>query len=98
MESTFKAPNIVCDGCAETIKKAVGSVAGVSDVRVEVPSKTVVVTHDGQTQREQLRGAMAEAGYPEGMTGAGHHAPSTLPGLVVLTPELKHTPSAEGPK
>ncbi len=84
MESTFQAPNIVCGGCAETIKKAVGSVEGVADVRVDISSKTVVVAHNEHASRGALAQALADAGYPEGKAEERSHAPAHFPGLVVL--------------
>lgn len=81
MKTTFSTPGIVCDGCASTIKEAVGSVAGVSTVDVDIAAKTVAVTHDETTTRETLAEALERSGYPEGppRTGTTHGtAPSSL--------------------
>jgi copper chaperone len=46
MTSTFSAPDIECDGCANSIKNALSKTPGVSAVSVDVNAKTVTVTHD----------------------------------------------------
>lgn len=38
--TTVTAPEIVCGGCAGSIKKALGNLEGVSAVEVDVPTKT----------------------------------------------------------
>jgi copper chaperone CopZ len=61
----FSAPDIECDGCANAIKKALGAVAGVSAVAVDVGAKTVAVTHDaGRAPRETVAAALDRAGFP----------------------------------
>lgn len=44
--TTFSAPDISCGGCANAIKKALGGVAGIDRVDVDVDAKTVTVAHD----------------------------------------------------
>src|SRR5262245_34891477 len=73
METTIAAPGITCEGCAATIKQALGAVGGVKSVEVDVPAKTVRVFHDQSASREALTGALAAAGYPEaGAASTGH--------------------------
>ena len=57
------APEIVCGGCAGSIKKALGKVAGVSDVDVDVASKKVTVKHGATVSRDQIVAALDNAGY-----------------------------------
>src|SRR5215213_4810211 len=64
METTLHAPGISCQGCANTISGALGGIAGVSGVRVDVASKRVTVDHAADVGREALEGALARAGYP----------------------------------
>jgi Cu+-exporting ATPase len=64
VESTFRAPGIICEGCADTIEKALAKLPGVSAVRVEIPPKTVRVTHDERAPRDALLRALEGAGYP----------------------------------
>ena len=61
--TTVTAPEIVCGGCAGSIKKALGNVQGVSDVEVDVGTKKVSVKHDSNVSREQIADALDRAGY-----------------------------------
>lgn len=68
--TTFSAPDIECDGCANSIKKALGKAEGISEVRVDVPAKTVTVTHDDATApADRIIGALDRAGFPAAVTG-----------------------------
>jgi copper chaperone len=40
------APDIMCDGCAASIRKILTPVEGISEVTIDVAAKTVTVTHD----------------------------------------------------
>lgn len=62
--TTLSAPDIMCDGCANSIKKVLGPIAGVSDVNVDVAAKQVSVTHDPVVTRETLAAALDRAGFP----------------------------------
>ena len=64
MQTEFTAPDITCGGCAGTIKKTLGTVPGVSDVSVDVTTKTITVNHDENVTRETLAAALEHAGYP----------------------------------
>jgi copper chaperone CopZ len=65
MEAIFTAPDIECDGCAASIRRALGNEAGVEDVVVGVEAKTVAVRFDeGQTSREAVAGLLADIGFP----------------------------------
>ena len=49
MESTtLVAPDISCENCQRAIEGAVGSLAGVRSVKVDIPTKTVHITYDPQ--------------------------------------------------
>lgn len=61
--TTVTAPEIVCGGCAGSIKKALGSVEGVSDVEVDVATKKVTVKHNENVSRDQISDALDRAGY-----------------------------------
>lgn len=58
------APDIVCGGCAAAIKKALGALAGVSGVEVDIASKRVTVAHSAGVSRESLIAALDRAGFP----------------------------------
>lgn len=61
--TTVTAPEIVCGGCANSIKKAFGNVEGVSAVEVDVPSKKVTVNHSPQVSRDEIVEVLDRAGY-----------------------------------
>ena len=63
--TTVTAPDIECDGCANAIKKALGTVPGVAQVEVNIDAKTVTVTHDAQTaSRDTITSRLDKAGFP----------------------------------
>jgi len=65
MEITLRAPAIECDGCARSIKKALGKLAGVESVEVDVVRKEVTVLFDeGLVHQQDLEAALARAGFP----------------------------------
>jgi copper chaperone len=62
---TVTAPNISCGHCQRAIEGAIGALAGVQSVRVEVPSKTVQVSYDpAQVSRATIEATLDEEGYP----------------------------------
>ncbi len=61
--TTVTAPEIVCGGCANSIKKAFGEVEGVSDVEVNVANKQVTVNHSADVSREKIVDVLDRAGY-----------------------------------
>jgi copper chaperone CopZ len=62
--TTFTAPDIVCDGCANSIKNVLGKVPGVSAVDVTVETKAVTVSHDDTVTRDALAARLDKAGFP----------------------------------
>jgi copper chaperone len=42
----FNVPDIHCDHCATSIEGAVGAIAGVEKVKVQIEDRTVDVTYD----------------------------------------------------
>lgn len=61
--TTVTAPDIVCGGCASSIKKALGNIEGVSEVNVDVATKKVTVNHSRDVSREKITDALDRAGY-----------------------------------
>ena len=61
--TTVIAPEIVCGGCASSIKKALGNVEGVSEVDVDVATKKVTVKHGEDVSRGKFVAALDDAGY-----------------------------------
>jgi copper chaperone CopZ len=63
--TTISAPDIVCGGCANAIKKAIGTLPGVAEVEVNIDTKKVTVTHDeAVTPPHTVTMAMERAGFP----------------------------------
>ncbi len=59
------APDIVCGGCANAIKNALGNVEGVQSVEVDVERKTVRVEHEiEKAPRESVVAVIEKAGFP----------------------------------
>lgn len=61
--TTVTAPDIVCGGCASSIKKALGNLAGIERVDVDVATKTVKVEHSEAASRDSIIAALDRAGY-----------------------------------
>ncbi len=61
--TTVIAPDIVCGGCASSIKNALGNLAGVERVDVDVATKTVKVEHSEAASRDSIIAALDRAGY-----------------------------------
>lgn len=61
--TTLTAPEIVCGGCASSIKKALGSVEGVSGISVDVATKKVTINHSEDVSREKIVDTLDRAGY-----------------------------------
>ena len=67
MTEQFEAhtPAISCDGCAQSIKRSLGRLPGVQDVRVDVESKNVSVRYDQDTTSAQaIHDRLTQAGFP----------------------------------
>ena len=62
--TTFSVPDIECDGCANAIKNALGKVEGITAVQVDVPGKSVTVTHDEKVSRETVSENLEKIGFP----------------------------------
>ncbi len=57
----FKVPGMTCGGCAASVRKVLGGVAGVEDVQIDVATKDVRVT--GAPDAAALRKALSDAGF-----------------------------------
>lgn len=62
-KTTFTVPDIVCGGCAGSIKNALGKVSGIEQVEVDVAAKVVTVEHDNEVSREKLTEVLDDAGF-----------------------------------
>ena len=63
-QTTITAPDIVCGGCSNAIKNALGRVEGISGVQVDVESKRVSVDHASTVSREEIVRVLDDAGFP----------------------------------
>jgi copper chaperone CopZ len=66
-ELAFLVPGMGCDHCVHAVRDKVSAVPGVSDVRVDLTTKSVVV-HGEHLDRPAVFAAVEDAGY-EAVTG-----------------------------
>ncbi|HBF37084.1 MAG TPA: copper resistance protein CopZ [Firmicutes bacterium] len=53
-----------CEHCVKSIKKAVGDLAGVNSVEVDLKAKTVTIDYDAQSvDIPMIKDAIADQGY-----------------------------------
>ena len=65
MERTYQVPAIRCEGCASSIREALGKVPGVEGTEVSVEHKTVAVRFDpARVDEVRIRTALQGAGFP----------------------------------
>jgi copper chaperone len=64
-QAIFNVPSISCGHCVRTIRAALGEVAGVNQVNVDIDTKQVTVVYDATVVNEaQMTDVLAEADYP----------------------------------
>ena len=69
MERVYRVPKIKCEGCAETITKALSAVGGVSVTRIDVVEKEVRIEFDpARVDEARLSRALVDAGFPPAST------------------------------
>ncbi|MDO7867880.1 heavy-metal-associated domain-containing protein [Nocardioides jiangxiensis] len=61
--STWTVTGMTCGHCVASVTEELQEVAGVTDVRVDLPTGAVTVTSDGELSREAVEAAVTEAGY-----------------------------------
>lgn len=63
--ATYTAPDISCQHCQHAIESAVGALAGVEAVHVDIPTKRVEVRFDpAKIDEAKLVATLYEEGYP----------------------------------
>ena len=63
--ATLNVPDISCEHCERTVTKALAPLAGVRDVRVDVPGKRVRVTYDESLVTvERMKQVLQREDYP----------------------------------
>ena len=66
-ETTLNIPDMSCNHCVQRVTKTLTSTAGVTSVRVDLPTKTASFTYDSQAvELAAVETRLAEAGYPVG--------------------------------
>ena len=63
-ELKLKAPDIVCGGCAASIKNALGAMDGIKRIEVDIDKKSVAIEHDDDVSREKIEAALDDIGFP----------------------------------
>jgi len=63
--TTIEILNLKCGGCANTIKKGILSIEGVSDVLVDLDTSKVTVDTDNESVILAVREKLSKMGYPE---------------------------------
>ena len=67
--TSLSVPDISCEHCERTIKGALGPVAGVRAVTVDIPAKQVRVEYDEhQVDVDQMKAILEEEDYPVAAT------------------------------
>ncbi len=60
----LSTPDISCNHCVNTVKKTLSQFSEIDNVAVDVNSKKVSITLNGDIDKEKILSAMKEAGYP----------------------------------
>jgi copper chaperone len=63
-QEKLNVPNISCGHCVSAIESELTDVAGVSSVKADAETKTVVVEWNAPASIEKIRAALAEINYP----------------------------------
>ena len=61
--ATYTVEGMTCGHCVQSVKRALGSLDGVTEVAVELESGAVTVTSDRPVEDDAIRAAVDEAGY-----------------------------------
>jgi copper chaperone len=65
MQRVYRVPKIKCEGCVQTITKALSGLPGLQATEVTIPSRQVRVEFDAARLDEgRVRQALVEAGFP----------------------------------
>jgi len=63
--TTIEILNLKCGGCANTIKKGILSIEGISEVTVELESSKVTVDTNDESVILSVKKNLSKMGYPE---------------------------------
>lgn len=65
MEASIIIQNLKCGGCANTIKKNLLEVNGVSSLKIDVESSVVELSYDSNQTLIEVKEKLKKLGYPE---------------------------------
>ncbi|REE80709.1 copper chaperone CopZ [Lutibacter oceani] len=65
MTTTLEILNLKCGGCANSIKKGLLSIEGVSEVSVDLETSVVTVNAKDDSVLTNVKNKLATMGYPE---------------------------------
>jgi len=85
---TFNVIGIDCASCAPPVKKALASVAGVTNVSVDTKAKTATVDVPSGFEKAKLRDALSNAGFDATFPGEKRNDIQPLPTDVVKTLDI----------
>ena len=85
---TFKVIGIDCASCAPPVKKALASVTGVSNVKVDTNAKTATVDVPSGFDKAKLREALSNAGFDASFPGEKRGDIEPLPADVVKSLDI----------
>ena len=61
--TTYQVAGMTCGHCVSSVTAEIGSLAGVCEVSVDLPTGAVTVTSDAPLAEDAVRAAVDEAGY-----------------------------------
>ncbi|MGW6929397.1 heavy-metal-associated domain-containing protein [Lentzea sp. NPDC054927] len=62
-ESVYTVSGMTCGHCVSSVTEEVGRIGGVSGVAVDLPTGRVTITSTAPVTLDDVRAAVAEAGY-----------------------------------
>lgn len=63
--TTLEILNLKCGGCANTIKKGILAIEGVTEVSIDLETSKVGVNTEDETVLKNVKSKLAAMGYPE---------------------------------
>ena len=63
--TTIEILNLKCGGCANTIKKGIVSIDGISEVSVDLETSKVTIDSDNDSVILSVKEKLSKMGYPE---------------------------------
>ncbi len=63
--TTLEIVNLKCGGCANTLKKGLLELDGISDVSVDLEASKVTIPTEDEQLLEKVKAKLSSMGYPE---------------------------------